>query len=63
LTDALFAGGALRAGLSLRRLLAAGFFTDLRADFADLAVFFLVTAGALEVRPADVVLVLLMASL
>jgi len=45
--------------LSARRLLAAGFFTDLRADFADLAVFFLVTAVALEVRPADFVLVLL----
>jgi len=59
LMDALFAGAAPRAGLSARRLLAAGFFTDLRADFADLAVFFLVTAVALEVRPADFVLVLL----
>jgi len=57
--DTLFAGAALRAGLSARRLLAAGFFADLRADFADLAVFFLVTAVALEVRPADFVLVLL----
>ena len=43
-----------RAGFALRRLaLALGFFTDLRADFADLLTFFLVSAAALEARPAD----------
>ena len=62
-TGALFAGAALRAGLAARRLLAVGFFTDLRADFVDLLAFFLVPAVALEVRPADLVLVLLMRAL
>jgi hypothetical protein len=43
-----------RAGFALRRLaLALGFFTDLRADLADLVAFFLVPAAALEARPAD----------
>jgi hypothetical protein len=45
---------AARTGFALRRLaLALGFFTDLRADFADLDTFFLVPAAALEARPAD----------
>jgi len=44
-----------------RRLaLALGFFTALRADFAALVVFFLFAAVALEVRPAALVLALLM---
>jgi hypothetical protein len=44
---------AARAGFALRRLaLALGFFTDLRADFADLLTFFPVPAAALEARPA-----------
>jgi hypothetical protein len=59
----LFAAAALRAGFAARARLAAGFFTDLRADLADLVTFFLVPAEALEVRPADLVLVLLMAPL
>jgi hypothetical protein len=63
LTGAFFATAPPRAGLAARRLLAAGFFTDLRADFVDLAAFFLVPAVALEARPADFVLVLLMAAL
>ena len=54
---------AARAGFALRRLaLALGFFTDLRADFADLVAFFLVPAAALEVRPAgftDALLIIL----
>jgi hypothetical protein len=62
-TGALFARAALRAGLAARRRLAVGFFTDLRADFADLDAFFLLPAVALDVRPADLVLVLLMGAL
>jgi hypothetical protein len=53
-----------RAGFALRRLaLALGFFTDLRADFADLVAFFLVPAAALEARPVDFVDALLILSI
>jgi hypothetical protein len=54
-----------RAGLATaRRLaLALGFFTALRADFADLVDFFLLAAVALEVLPADLLLALLILSL
>jgi hypothetical protein len=48
----------------VRRLARAlGFFTALRADFAALVVFFLFAAVALEVRPAALVLALLMGGL
>jgi hypothetical protein len=63
LTDALFAGAARCDGFAARRRLAVGFLTDLRADLADLVAFFLVPAVALEVLPADFVLVLLIRAL
>jgi hypothetical protein len=51
----------LRAGFAVRRLaLALGFFTDFRADFADLVTFFLFPAVALEVLLADFTDALLM---
>jgi hypothetical protein len=63
LADVLFATADRRAGLAaLRRLTPAlGFFTDLRADFADFVVFFLVPAATLEARLADLLVALLMA--